>query len=90
MTVRFVHLHRRRRLIRRLRRPARQPTEPPDGILRSGSCVEIEPNNDVREIACTGDEDLVVKLFIPIGARCPTGLLGYRDRLGLGTVCLEA
>lgn len=63
--------------------------EPPDGILRAGSCVEIEPNNDVREVACTGDDDLVVKYLIPIDGRCPVGTLAHRDRLGLGTACLE-
>lgn len=65
-------------------------TEPPDGILRVGSCVSIEPNLDVREIACTGsDADVVVELVIPTDATCPVGLAEYRDRLGLGNVCIE-
>jgi molecular chaperone DnaJ len=65
--------------------------EPPDGILRTGSCVEIEPNGDAREIACSADGvgDVVVELLIPTGARCPAGTLAHRDRLGLGTVCIE-
>ena len=63
--------------------------EPPDGILRAGSCVEIELNNDVREVACTGADDLVVKFVIPTDGRCPLGTLAHRDRLGLGTACLE-
>jgi len=63
--------------------------EPPDGILRVGSCVSIETNLDVREVACTGVDDVVVELFIPTDATCPIGLGTYRDRLGLGKVCIE-
>lgn len=63
--------------------------EPPDGIVRSGSCVEIESNGDAREVACTGDGDVVVDVLVPTGARCPVGTEPHRDRLGLGTVCIE-
>lgn len=62
--------------------------EVPDGILRTDSCVSIEPNGDVREIACTGDDDIVVELLIPTDARCPAGMTPFRDRLGLGTACI--
>lgn len=65
-------------------------TEVPDGILRVGSCVAVEQNYDVREVSCTGTDDLVVDLVIPTDATCPVGLGTYRDRLGLGTVCIEA
>jgi molecular chaperone DnaJ len=41
--------------------------ELPDGILRVGSCVAVEPNNDVREVACGPDAELVVRLVIPSG-----------------------
>ena len=64
-------------------------SEPPDGILRVGSCVAIESNLDVREVACTGAGDVVVELVIPTDATCPTGLGTFRDRLGLGKVCIE-
>lgn len=64
-------------------------TEAPDGILRVGSCVEVEQNFDVREVACTGADDLVVDLVLPTDATCPSGLGQFRDRLGLGTVCIE-
>lgn len=64
-------------------------TEPPDGIIRVGSCVTVEQNFDVREVSCTGTDDLVVDLVIPTDATCPIGLGTYRDRLGLGTVCIE-
>ncbi len=63
--------------------------ETPDGILRTGSCVEIEANGDAREIACTAtDVDVVVELLLPTGAECPAGLAAHRDRLGLGTACI--
>ena len=65
-------------------------TEVPDGIMRVGSCVSIQDNFDVREVACTGDGDIVVDLVIPTDATCPAGLVSYRDRLGLGNVCIES
>jgi hypothetical protein len=64
--------------------------EAPDGILRVGSCVAVEPNNDVREVACTGLDDLVVRLLLPTDATCPAAYLPHRDRLGLGLACVEA
>lgn len=63
--------------------------EPPDGIIRSGSCVEIESNGDAREIACNGESDIVVDLLIPTGATCPTQTVSHRDRLGLGVACIR-
>lgn len=60
----------------------------PDGIIRSGSCVEIESNNYVREVACTGQDDLVVDQLIPIDRRCPAGTSPHPDRLGLGLACV--
>ena len=63
--------------------------EPPDGILRIGSCVAVEENTDVREIACGPEAELVVRLVIPTEATCPAAYLAYRDRLGLGTACVE-
>lgn len=62
--------------------------EPPDGIIQTDSCVTIEPNGDAREVACTGEDDLVVELLIPTGARCPVGMEPHRDRLGLGIACV--
>jgi hypothetical protein len=61
---------------------------PPDGLLRTGSCVAIEPNGDAREVACTGEGDLVVEQLVPIDARCPGGTEPHRDRQGLGTACV--
>lgn len=63
--------------------------EVPDGILRVGSCVAVEPNNDVREIACSVDDSLVVDLVLPTDADCPFPLLQYRDRLTSSTACVD-
>lgn len=62
--------------------------EVPDGIIRTNSCIAIEPNGDAREVACTGEGDLVVELLIPLDARCPAGMQPHRDRLGLGIACI--
>lgn len=63
--------------------------EPPDGIIRSGSCVMIETNGDAREVACTNTpSDIVVSLLLPTGATCPAEMAPHRDRLGLGTACI--
>lgn len=62
--------------------------EVPDGILRPGSCVTFEPNNDVREVACGGPDDVVIEVLVPLDATCPDGTVGHRDRLGLGVACI--
>lgn len=62
--------------------------EVPDGILRTDSCIVIEPNGDAREVACTGEDDIVVELLLPTDARCPVGMEPHRDRLGLGIACI--
>jgi hypothetical protein len=64
--------------------------EPPDGILRVGSCVVVEPNFDVREVACDDAPELVVRLMLPTGSTCPQPYATHRDRLGLGTACVES
>ena len=71
-----------------------EPGEPaaPDGILRLGDCASVEPDNSVREVACTGDRsvDLVVEAFVPFDARCPGATVAYRDRQGMGIACIAA
>ena len=71
-----------------------EPGEPaaPDGILRLGDCASVEPDNSVKEVACTGDltVDLVVEAFVPFDARCPGATVAYRDRQGMGIVCIAA
>jgi molecular chaperone DnaJ len=61
----------------------------PDGILRNGDCVELQPNSDAREISCTGEGDLVVRAFIPFDGTCPGYTEPHRDRQGMGVACIE-
>ena len=69
-----------------------EPGEPagPDGIFRLGDCAEVQPDNSVREVVCTGDPavDLVVEAFVPFEGSCPGGTTPYRDRQGMGVACL--
>lgn len=64
-------------------------TEVPDGIIRIGSCVDIDTNGMAREVACTNLDDTVVQFVIPTDGTCPSGLGGFPDRLGLGAACIE-
>lgn len=61
----------------------------PDGILRSGDCVEIEANTDAREVACSGSGDLVVRALVPFDGTCPGFTAPHRDRQGMGVACVE-
>jgi hypothetical protein len=69
-----------------------EPGEPrgPDGILRVGSCVVIEPNGDAREVLCTDDPtvDLKVAAFVSFSDSCPGGTVAHRDRQGMGIACV--
>ncbi len=62
---------------------------PPDGILRTGDCVEILANGDADEIACDGSGDIVVRQFIGFDRVCSNGLEAHRDRQGMGVACVE-
>jgi len=62
----------------------------PDGILRVGDCVELEPNGDAREVTCTGTADFVVLAFNPLFDNdCPGSSRPHRDRQGMGVACVE-
>ena len=69
-----------------------EPGEPrgPDGIIQIGSCVAIEPNGDAREVLCTDDPavDLKVEAFVPFNDSCPGGTVAHRDRQGMGIACV--
>ena len=68
-----------------------KPGEPgaPDGILRTGDCVEVLPNNLVGEVLCVGEGDLVVRQFIAFDRPCSNGRAAYQDRQGMGVACIE-
>lgn len=65
------------------------PPPSPDNVLQQGSCVELQANNDVREVNCGGDGDLVVQTIVPFDESCPPGLAAYRDRQGMGMACVS-
>jgi molecular chaperone DnaJ len=69
-----------------------EPGEPrgPDGIIQIGSCVTIEPNGDAREVLCTDDPtvDLKVEAFVPFSDSCPSDTVAHRDRQGMGIACV--
>ncbi len=64
------------------------PPDGPDNVLQPGSCVEVQANNDVLEVTCDGDDDLVVQAIVPFDETCPSGLPAYRDRQGMGMACV--
>lgn len=68
-----------------------EPAAPvvPDGILRPGDCVIVADNADVVETNCGGEEDLVVEEIVAFDEDCASGLAAYRDRQGLGRVCVR-
>lgn len=69
------------------------PEDPaaPDGVLRSGSCVELDAVGFAREVACRADgTDRIVEVLVPTDSVCPAGTEGYLDRLGLGRACIGA
>lgn len=65
--------------------------KPLDNVLRPGSCVAVEPNQDVREVNCDEavDGQLVVREVVPMDGACQPGLAAYRDRQGMGMACVS-
>lgn len=62
---------------------------PPDGIIQSGSCVQINESLLAIEVSCEEPDHSVVSQLVPLDARCADGSNGYLDRLGMGRVCLD-
>ncbi|MGA0356085.1 MAG: J domain-containing protein [Ilumatobacteraceae bacterium] len=61
-----------------------------DGILRTGSCAEVDRDSFAREVPCTLEPgELVVEALIPTDQDCPLTTLSHLDRLGLGRACLS-
>jgi molecular chaperone DnaJ len=71
-----------------LRDPPKE--RPPDGLLRPGSCVEVDPSGEASEVNCRGEGDLVVAAVVAFDAACPPGTEPHRDRQGLGLACVVA
>lgn len=63
---------------------------PVDNIVRVGSCVDVDRlRQEAREVSCDGPHDGRVGQMVPFDATCPTGTAAYRDRQGLGKVCID-
>ena len=67
------------------------PSEPTpiDNLVQVGSCVVIdEARQEAVEADCSGEHDAVVEKLVPFDGLCPLGLVAYRDRQGMGLVCV--
>lgn len=62
---------------------------PIDNLMQVGSCVDLD---DVRgeafEVECDGLEEAEVAEIVPFDGVCSGGRPGYRDRQGMGKVCV--
>lgn len=63
------------------------PPRAPDGILRTGDCVDLTPTFEAVEVQC-GGHDAVVDQLVPFDQPCPADTEGYRDRQGMGVACV--
>ena len=60
-----------------------------DGVLRPGSCAEVDVDSFAREVRCTlAPGELVVDALVPTDQDCPLSTRSHLDRLGLGRACL--
>lgn len=67
------------------------PSEPTpiDNLMQVGSCVRIDQaRREAIEAECGGPHDAVVEELIPFDGFCRLGLVAYRDRQGMGQVCV--
>ena len=65
-----------------------EPT-PVDNVIRVGSCVDLDEQlREAREVSCDGPHEGQVDQMVPFDAKCPSGTEAYRDRQGLGLVCI--
>ena len=61
---------------------------PVDQLLSSGSCVNIDSSLSAVEVACTEPHDAVVEQLIAIDRTCPLEMGQFKDRQGMGVVCV--
>lgn len=67
-----------------------EPT-PIDRVVQVGSCVDVDlVVREAFEVDCAQHHAGVVKLLVPFDGVCPSGTEGFRDRQGMGQVCLES
>lgn len=63
--------------------------EVPDNLLVTGSCVEIDAEQFVKEVSCLTAHDGTVRQFVAYDRNCPSDTMGYLDRQGMGIACVE-
>ncbi len=64
-------------------------TLPIDNIIRVGSCVDVDRQiQEAWEVSCDGPHDSQVVRMVPFDGRCPVDTETFRDRQGLGLVCV--
>lgn len=62
---------------------------PVDNLLQVGSCVDLDDSRgEAFEVACDGLEEAEVAEIVPFDGVCTGGRPGYRDRQGMGKVCV--
>ena len=65
------------------------PEPPVDHMLAIGSCVDIADNGFAVEVLCDGAHDGVIAEVAPPESICPQDSQPYRDRQGIGMVCVR-
>ncbi len=70
-----------------LTKPGKEPV--PDNLMEVGSCVDILDTGDAKEVMCSGANDGVVADLRPANSICPNGTEIYRDRQGMGDICVR-
>ena len=62
-----------------------------DNIIRVGSCVDVDRQlREAWEVSCDGPHEGRVQQMVPFDASCPRSTEGFRDRQGLGLVCIAS
>lgn len=62
---------------------------PIDNLIQVGSCVDLDDTRgEAFEVACDGLEEAEVAEIVPFDGVCSGGRPGYRDRQGMGKVCV--
>lgn len=62
---------------------------PIDNLIQPGSCVDIDDQRQESfEVPCSGSHEAVVARLVPFDVPCAPGEQGFRDRQGMGQVCV--
>ena len=62
---------------------------PIDNLIQVGSCVDLDDSRgEAFEVPCDGLQEAEVAEIVPFDGVCSGGRPGYRDRQGMGKVCV--